>query len=886
MSVHIFGVRHHGPGCARALRAALEELQPDALLVEGPPDAQEALALLPNAAMKPPVALLLYVPDAPQRAVYYPFTHFSPEWQALSYALGRGIPARFMDLPQANQLANEPPAPEPGTASEPPTDLPAAAESTKPHTSAGARFPAETAIPAVGASGGRPLAGRRPRSNASSQYPAETAIPLSGTSAARTAIPAETAMPLPHRRGARPATPLSSQGEGPGVRLQRAAQTAIPPSSYSALCVNSASSVSSALKSASAVPSVPPDPLALLAEAAGYSDHELWWERSIEQRRDATGLFDGILEAMTALRDDLTPRDDEEAQREAHMRQFIRAAEKEGFERIAVVCGAWHVPALQQRDGPTDAKADAALLAGLKRVKVAATWIPWTNSRLAYRSGYGAGITSPGWYGHLWAAPDRVAVRWASQAAQLLREEGLDASSASVIEAVRLAEALAAMDDQPMPGMAEMHEAIQTVLCHGEAAPMQLIRDKLEIGEVMGEVPPETPAVPLQRDLEAQARRLLLKLTSAIKPQELDLRKDLDRARSRLLHRLRLLGIEWGKPQRVYGRKLGTFHENWQLQWQPEFAVALIERNVWGNTVVTATGAFAHHQADEAPDLPALTGLLDRVMLAELPDALDHLLDRVEARAAVAADVRHLMDALPPLANVARYGDVRGTRAERVMPIIDGLFARVLVGLPGACASLDDDAARAMVGSIDHVQETIAILNRDELRADWLPILRVLVDRDAVHGLVRGRCCRLLFEQQAIDSAELRRLAGLALSPAHPAEAATAWVEGVLKGTGLTLLQQDGLWRALDAWLADLAPDTFVALLPLLRRAFADFSGPERRAMGEKVTHLRATEDRQHDPAGGIPGSASGGTPANRERAAAVLPVLAQILGVSGDGSH
>lgn len=32
-TVHLFGIRHHGPGCARSLRKALETLQPDCLLV-------------------------------------------------------------------------------------------------------------------------------------------------------------------------------------------------------------------------------------------------------------------------------------------------------------------------------------------------------------------------------------------------------------------------------------------------------------------------------------------------------------------------------------------------------------------------------------------------------------------------------------------------------------------------------------------------------------------------------------------------------------------------------------------------------------------------------------------------------------------------------------
>lgn len=790
-TVHLFGVRHHGPGCARALRAALEALAPDCVLVEGPPDAAGVLPLLAHEAMRPPVALLIYAADQPQRAVFYPFTDFSPEWQALTYALGREIPARFMDLPQAVQLGREPaPASLPATDS-PPHELPAAADSAQPHV------------------------GPTPAS----------------------------------------ATPSPSEARGPGGED-------LSPSSVPSVINPSA------------------DPLAPLARAAGYSDDEveLWWEREIEQRRDARDLFAAIFEAMSALREDAEPRDYEQPLREAHMRTCIRQAEREGFERIAVVCGAWHAPALAERD---DAAGDAKLLKGLKSAKVTATWIPWTNSRLSYRSGYGAGILSPGWYGHLWDAPDRVAVRWTAQAAQLLRAEGLDTSSASVIEAVRLGEVLAAMRGLPAPGMAEMHEAIQTVLCAGDDTPMALIRERLEIGERMGSVPPETPAVPLQRDLDAQARALRLERSAERRSLALDLRKDLDRARSRLLHRLRLLEIEWGDPQRVAGNKLGSFHEDWLLQWDPELAVRLIEANVWGNTVALAAAACAAHQAASAETLPALTALLDGAILAELPGAVEALLGQIAARAAVTADVRHLMDALPPLARVARYGDVRGTSAERVAPVIDALFARALIGLPGACASLDDDAAAEMMGSIERVHEAVTLLDRDDQSDAWSATLRGLADRDAVHGLVRGRCCRLLLELRKLDDAELRRLAGLALGRAVAADQAAAWIEGVLRGGGLALLQQDSLWRALDAWLAALPAETFVALLPLLRRAFAGFSQPERRAMGEKVRRMggaATADDSAIAPA-------RPRAPVHQQRAESVLPVLAGILGGGADGN-
>src|SRR5690606_22201768 len=126
------------------------------------------------------------------------------------------------------------------------------------------------------------------------------------------------------------------------------------------------------------------------------------------------------------------------------------------------------------------------------KVKTATTWIPWTHSRLSYRSGYGAGVDSPGWYSHLWTSRDEAPTRWIATAARLLREKDLDASSASVIEAIRLADALADLRELRSPGLAELNESIQAVLCHGEPAPMQLIRRRLEIGDVLGAVPEVT----------------------------------------------------------------------------------------------------------------------------------------------------------------------------------------------------------------------------------------------------------------------------------------------------------------------------------------------------------------------------------------------------------
>ncbi|HEX8371247.1 MAG TPA: DUF5682 family protein [Chthoniobacterales bacterium] len=692
--VHILGIRHHGPGSARSVVAALEEIRPQVLLVEGPPDADEVLALAAHADMRPPVALLVYRPDEPKRAVFYPFAAFSPEWQAIRWAVANQVPVRFMDLPQRHLLAIE------------------------------------------------------PEENAD-----------------------ETEKEVSARR----------------------------------------------------------DPFAMLADAAGFSDHERWWEEQFEKRHSGPEIFRVVLELMTALRED-QPTSLPEARREAWMRQTLREAQKQGHERIVVVCGAWHAPMLVTM--PT-AKSDAEILRGLPKVTVAATWLPWTNRRLTFASGYGAGIHSPGYYEHLWTLPHpgELATLWMTRVAHLLRAEDLESSTASIIEATRLAETTAILRGSTVPGLAEFNDAAQAVFCFGDTAPMTLIRERLIVGEVLGAVPAEAPQVPLQRDFQKETKRLRMAPEALDKTLQLDLRKPNDLDRSRLLHRLRLLRVEWGKPETARGK--GTFKEAWKLRWEPELEVALIENAPWGNTIMEAAARFTIDRAQKCSTLPELTRLVEVVLLAELAEAVERVMQQLENQAALTSDIGHLMDALPPLAAVLRYGSVRQTDASMVGHIVTGLVARICVGLPPACAALNDDAAGEMLSRLNATHNALSTLADQELQAQWGATLRYLTNDDSLHGLLAGRCTRLLLDDADLDAeAAATRLSRHLSRATAPAQAA-AWIEGFLAGSGLVLLHQAQLWDLLDGWLASLTADHFTEVLPLLRRTFSTFPFPERRQMGE-----------------------------------------------------
>jgi hypothetical protein len=495
------------------------------------------------------------------------------------------------------------------------------------------------------------------------------------------------------------------------------------------------------------------------------------------------------------------------------------------------------------------------------------TWVPWTHGRLAGRSGYGAGVRSPGWYHHLFAAPDRPVERWLAAAARLLREEDLHVSSAHVIEAVRLAEALAALRGRPLAGLDEVTEATRAVLCEGAEAPVDLIRERMVVGERLGAVPDRTPMVPLQRDLQAEQRRLRLKPSALEKEQDLDLRKPTDLERSRLLHRLRLLDVDWGVP--AESRSKGTFRETWTLMWRPEFDVELIEASAWGTTVRDAATARAEAMAAEAGALPELTSVAERCLLADLGDALPTVMRALADRAALDTDVAHLMAALPALVRALRYGDVRGTATGPLRTVVDGLVVRVCVGLPPAVSGLDDDAARDFLGHVDSVHGALALLADDAHLERWRAALTALIARpETLHGLLEGRITRLLLDAGRLDDVPARMARAVSVGAA-PARAA-AWVEGFLSGGGLVLVHDEELLRLVDGWIAGLPADAFTDVLPLLRRTFGAYAAAERRAIGERVRRAGAA------PAGP---SRPPGDDLDGKRAAPAVATALRVLG-------
>ncbi len=744
--LHILGIRHHGPGSAASVVAALDALDPACVLVEGPPEADGILEFALRDGMRPPVAILIYREDDPARSVFYPLAEFSPEWQAIRWALARGRTVRFIDLPAGHRLADE-------------------------------------------------------------------------------------------------AEPDDRNDQ---AELRR-------------------------------------DPLTQLAEAAGESDGESWWNNLVEQAASGPGVFAAIAEAMTAVRnadEALHPLSRREAQREAHMRREIVKSLSAMEGPVAVVCGAWHVSALKAKHS---ASADRDVLKGLSKVKTVATWVPWTDSRLAAASGYGAGVISPGWYRHIWASfqghgarrrPLDVTASWQSRVAGLLRDEGLPAATASIIEASRLAMSLAAIRGYPLPGLGEMQDASLSVLCHGDALLLRLVQQRLVIGDEIGEIDAGIPQMPLAEDLQRWQKKLRMKPSPVEEEASVDLRTETGLMKSALLHRLLLLGVTWGRLLDAQAGR-GTFREVWVLSWQPELSVKLAEALRHGTTIEQAAGNAALELAGRETTPGRVSEIIGTCLNAGLPQVAELLTVRLQELSVGTADVAQLMLACVPLIQTLRYGTARKMPRDALTQLVSGMSAEICAGLVPASIGLDDDAVGIMADAIRKYDSAVPLFDDPYHRQAWLTALAALEQNDSAAAFLRGQALRRLHDAQVYAPERVANRLSRALSPSVAVPEAGRWLEGFLSGAAQVMLHDAELFGLVDGWLQGLPEDAFVELLPVLRRAVSDFDSMERRRILEQV------KDR------GSLSPAPAGLLADDPRAAeafvAALPLLKTILGLGDD---
>lgn len=592
----------------------------------------------------------------------------------------------------------------------------------------------------------------------------------------------------------------------------------------------------------------------LLDRQTGEDGHETFWERvlehsgSTEEYHEGANLFGKSIRSFSQGEERDWP---EILVREAFMRRKIKEALDEGFapEEIVVVTGAYHVAGLLDENALPMTEEELKML---PRAEANHTLMPYSNYRLSTRSGYGAGNKAPAYYALLWdglcGGDFSLTVRsYLSRIAGYQRRNGNPVSSAEVIEAVRLAESLAKLRGSRYPVLRDLRDAAVTCLGRGNFAAVSLAVADTEIGTEIGALPEGVSNTSIQEDFYRKLRELKLEKYRDITAQDLmlDLRENrtvssqkaafMDLYRSFFLHQLRVLKISFAKQEAVK-QDNATWAEHWIVRWTPEAEIELVEAALKGDTVMQAASFALKERVEKAPDMSEIALVIEDAFTCGMAKAVMYATAALQAMAVDAASLVELAKTAHRLSVVLSYGSIRQLDGKPLVPILQQIFYRASLILPGECIC-DDGAAKEIVTAMEQLNS--AVLAHDFLEDEtWIRTLKEIAGRDDLNTKLSGYAAAVLLERGCMDSGQLNLEVSRRLSKGVPADLGAGWFEGLAMKNRYALIARLSLWESLDHYLDTLDEEEFKRALVFLRRAFADFTAAEKDEIAENLGEI------------------------------------------------
>ncbi|HEY7158653.1 MAG TPA: DUF5682 family protein [Gemmataceae bacterium] len=589
-----------------------------------------------------------------------------------------------------------------------------------------------------------------------------------------------------------------------------------------------------------------------LAKASGYRSWDEAWDSMFEMRdfgddyetfRRELATFCAAARATTAperLEQDGT------LERERFMMRTIRdhlRRRKVKPQQAMAVCGGFHL-FLDRDDGTPPPETPPGT--------IYTTVVPYSFFRVSELSGYAAGNRAPQFYQTYWelrraGRPRDTLVEHVTAVLKQARREGEPLSSADAIAVCQHAEMLARLRGRPTPVLDDIHHALFTCCCKGdpreEGVHLQRALDAADIGTKIGRVTPDLGQLPIINDFYAQLEDLDLGEVHGKEKKialVLDKRDDLANRRSLFLHRLRFLSVPLAALAEAPSADFATgtiFREKWDLRWSPQVEDALVEQNLYGDTVESAALARLREQLAEDE---WHAGRACQRLIAAIDMDLPNLVHEVEDACgrAIDNDTRFvsLTQALASLTVIERYAVYRNLRRDLLDDLIVRCFDR-------ACFSILDVLA---VPAEQQPEVVSALLTLAEVT---LRGQRQGLDRDlfAEHvrkaaaattvPFLRGVFLGMLTELREKTAEELAaELSALAKAPVDRMVTAGDLLDGILAVSRTSiLLGADALIGALDELLRAADWEPFLTMLPRLRAAFERLHAGQRESLAARV---------------------------------------------------
>jgi hypothetical protein len=466
-------------------------------------------------------------------------------------------------------------------------------------------------------------------------------------------------------------------------------------------------------------------------------------------------------------------------------------------------------------------------------------------------------MPSPGFQQAVWElGPERAGEKYLEQSAKYLREHKQHVSPADLIAASTMAEGLRRTRGHAVIGRSDLLDGIAAAL----------VKDALEVplpwtyrdvirprtdpllvevmhlfsGDAVGSLAAGTPQPPLLIDAWAQLEAEDLKVERGSKPIDVDLTTERGRARSRLLHRMKILDVPgFRRESGPESPTDGKFREKWTIWKDKEADSALIEASMFGPTLEgAAAGKLEESLLNAKGRLGMLAAILKQSVFVGVSTLAMEALTLVADAVATEPSLADLGAAVSQLLGLWQYDELLGAGGTgQIKIILEAAFERglwLVEGLQGTTSSADDGLVKAIGALRDLTHADVDGLGVDRGRA-LSAMSRKSRDREAPPA-VQGAALGFVWALSGEDHfGELADEASVAMRRAARPDTLGDFLAGLFQLAREQFTRVPTLTGVLDEILRDLPEEEFMLAVPSLRFAFTFFPPIEKEAVAKQV---------------------------------------------------
>lgn len=594
----------------------------------------------------------------------------------------------------------------------------------------------------------------------------------------------------------------------------------------------------------------------MLCDRMHVEDFDDLWDAIIESQESLT--LDDYLKRAHSLCLYIRVWDEtvrlEDRRREAFMAQQIQSVCNDTAGPVLVVTGGFHSSALAARlegyrcpgaddDEPVDQEAQQPDPPAIDERGISLT--TYSYERLDSLTGYNAGMPNPGFYEHAWRQRRAEGV-FSHQPllidlVQELRRRKQTLSTADLIAVETSARALAALRGRETVWRRDLIDAVTSALIkdeleYGCRSPFVDAVHAVLRGDRRGKLAQGTRMPPLVDDIRRQLAEAQIEVTRRGDTINLDLLKPDELPKSRILHRLKILGI--AGVERTGGTNfferddLTRLWESWRLRWSPEFEASCIEASRYGATLADAVTTRLTEMAGAFDrDATAAAALLVQAAQTGVETISTTLIDRLGALIREESVFVGAAGALGHILFLFCHDEAFGTnRLPRIGQLLGEAFARSLwlLELLGRSAGDESVLLRGMKTLLETSQRTVdspGMTGCD--RAEFIAVM-TRVERDSHKpAAVRGAAAGILWTFGIADDEQILSDLMVFATPGDLGD----FLAGLFALARETAQRHAKLVRTIDHLLTEFSADDFQASLPSLRLAFTYFTPREKHHM-------------------------------------------------------